>query len=249
MPLPRTTVICAVWHQGPLRFELLKGHQSCIARQTIAVESVYVFDGGDTPPPDLKGKVVISREALTIYQAWNLALVTVGTPFVINLNLDDRLACDAIQIFESEMDKGADLVGGDWLNCFSQGETDAVGASRSIEGIAVQRANPPPKDVPTRLGCLLGDGRKYIGLGHAAMWRMALHREIPRYPMEARDGTLLRVIGDSIWWRLWANRGKRLVYVPRIIGHYHSHPENQLEFRHSKRTEAACVKSHGLKEI
>ena len=97
--------------------ELLRGHAANLARQSVAVEPVYVFDGGDPIPSWVRGRAVSLGENLTIYQAWNVALSLVVTPGVMNLNLDDRLAPDAAEVLEREMlAAGAIAAGGDWEN-------------------------------------------------------------------------------------------------------------------------------------
>src|SRR5436190_2566981 len=114
-PLPRTSVICAVWHKEPARHELLRGHAENLARQSVPVEPIYVFDGGDEPPDWLPGRKISVKESLTIYQAWNVALSLVETPLAMNLNLDDRLAPDAIAFLENELRRTrAIAAGGDW---------------------------------------------------------------------------------------------------------------------------------------
>ena len=134
--LPQTSVICAVWHNDPQRGELLQGHAANLARQTVPVQPIYVFDGADNPPPDwLEGRAVSVREPLTIYQAWNVALSLVATPFVMNLNLDDRLSRNAVELMESALrnDSAALIVGGDWNICYSQRETDEIDLSYSAD--------------------------------------------------------------------------------------------------------------------
>src|SRR6185503_5564949 len=64
-PLPRTTVICAVWHGDEKRHELIRGHAENLARQTAAVDCIYVFDGGDEPPSWLNARAVMAKEKLT----------------------------------------------------------------------------------------------------------------------------------------------------------------------------------------
>jgi hypothetical protein len=51
------------------------------------------------------------------------------------------------------------------------------------------------------------------------------------------DGTLIRTIGDQIWWLMLADRDKTIIRCPMIIGNYHSHPSSQAEFRHSASVE------------
>ena len=102
-PLPRTSIICAVWSGDAKRHELLRGHVENLARQTAPIEPIYVFDGSDEPPPWLEARSVCVKEPLTIYQAWNVALSLVATPLAMNLNLDDRLAPDAVEMLELEL--------------------------------------------------------------------------------------------------------------------------------------------------
>ena len=103
---PRMTVICAVWHKDPNRHALLRDHQACLDAQTVPVDRIYVFDGGDQPPEWIHGKVVATREKLTIYEAWNLALPLVRTPYLMTLNLDDRLNLDCVALYEAALDAG-----------------------------------------------------------------------------------------------------------------------------------------------
>ena len=124
------TVICAVWHRQEDKETLLRGHLRNIEAAR-AARVIYVFDGGDRPPEWLQGPRVSSvsvNEPLSIYQAWNIALSMVTTALVMNLNVDDRLAPDAIDRMGAPLDADPEvfLVGGDWRICFTEAETDAV---------------------------------------------------------------------------------------------------------------------------
>ncbi|HMI96846.1 MAG TPA: FkbM family methyltransferase, partial [Micropepsaceae bacterium] len=61
-PLPRTSMICAVWSGDSRRHELLRGHVENLARQTAPIESIYVFDSGDEPPPWLEARAICVKE-------------------------------------------------------------------------------------------------------------------------------------------------------------------------------------------
>ncbi len=236
--LPRTTVICAVWHGDPNRWELLRGHQANLHALHAPVDAIYVFDKGDTPPDWLVGKSVSVTQSLTMYQAWNVALSMVETPLVMNLNLDDRLAPDAVGLLEVALlrEKGAALVGGDWNIRYTQADTDAVEPTYPAEDLPFASEWPPQSGTRTRLGSGTGNRGTY---GPSVMWRMDAHLRAPRYPYRMEDGTLLRGAGDVAWWGLLAAGLKhKLVRVPRVIGNYHSHPGDQGEFR-----------PHGIDEI
>jgi hypothetical protein len=228
--LARTSVICAVWHGDADRMRLIEGHADNLARQTVPVEPVYIFDGSDEPPAGIRGRKVVAHENLSIYQAWNVGLAMVATPFVMNLNLDDRLAPDAVEVLENTLVReDAALVGGDWKICYSQEETDAVSAVFPAEQLPFVSAWPPPTGTRTRLG----SGTAERGtLGPATMWRVDSHIGAPRYPWRFPDGTIVKVIGDTCWWTLVTQHlKKKAVRIADVIGNYHSHPNEQAEFR------------------
>jgi FkbM family methyltransferase len=228
--LPRTSVICAVWHGDPDRHELLRGHVENLARQTVPVEHIYVFDNGDTPPAWLEARAISVKEPLSIYQAWNVALSLVATPLVMNLNLDDRLAPDAVRVLEMEMLRNrAAAAGGDWKICYSQGETDSVAPCYPATDLPFVQDWPPASGTRTRLGS--GTGERGT-LGPATIWRMEAHVGAPRYPWRLQDGSLIRSSADLAWWQiLQSNPNFKVIALPVVIGNYHSHPAGQAEFR------------------
>jgi len=229
--LARTSVICAVWHKDPQRLELLRGHFACLARQTVPVDPIYVFDGTDEAPDWLEARKIIVRGETTIYQAWNVALSLVETPFVMNLNLDDRLAPDAVATLESSLSRDdTALIGGDWKICYSQAETDAVENCFPAERLPFVGDWPPAAGTRTRLGSGTGERGTY---GPAVMWRVDTHVGAPRYSWRLPDGTPLKVAGDSAWWTVVTQHLKRKARrLPIVVGNYYSNPSSQAEFRH-----------------
>jgi len=228
--LARTSILCAVWHRDPNRHDLLRGHAANLARQTVSVDPIYIFDGGDEPPSWLEGRVVSVREPLSIYQAWNVALSLVATPLAMNLNLDDRLAPDAVEFLERHILRtGATVAGGEWKICYSQSETDEVAPCYPAEKLPFVRDWPPRRGSLTRLG----SGTRERGtLGPATIWRMEAHIGIPRFPWRLRDGSLIQSAADLAWWTLLsANPNHKILPIPVVIGNYYSHPDDQAEFR------------------
>ena len=242
--LPITTVFCAVWHRDPRRLELLKGHAENLKRQTIPINIVYVFDGGDIPPSWLEGSVVSVREQLTIYQAWNIALSMIRTPLAMNLNLDDRLAGDAVELMQNALlQTGATIVGGDWNICYSQVDTDNVKNCHDATQIPlVLNSWPPAPSTVTRLGSGTGDNGT---LGPATMWRMDAHFGAPRYPWRFADGSLIYSVADVAWWRLLTQNKKKVFRIPSVIGNYYSHPAEQAEFRMTPENEMNLMRTIG----
>ena len=227
-PHAATTVFCAVWHADPDRHDLLRAHQATLEAQTVPVLPRYVFDAGDPPPEWLRGHVVRSERPLTIYQAWNVGTQRTTTPFLANLNLDDRLRADAVEVLQTAA-RDAQLVGGDWEVTYDQEATDAATGRPSSPADALP-FDPawPPSSRPCRLGS--GTGERGT-LGPLSLWHAELHRRAT-YPWAFGDGSPILAVGDLAWWTVLVEHlGVRTARVDRVIGHYFSHPGEQAEFR------------------
>jgi hypothetical protein len=237
------TVICAVWSKDARRRALVRGHRDNLRAQSRPVHAIYVFDGGDTPPADLDAETIVSSQDLTIYQAWNLALARVTTPLVMNLNLDDRLAPDAVeQLARHIQQDDALLAGGDWRICYSQDETDAVVPCYPAQELVFSGDCPPQVAPMRRLGS--GTGER-LTFGPAVMWKMAAHIQVPRYPWRLNDGTLIKSVADGAFWSILSHLGAPLSRLPLVIGNYHFHPAEQAEYRHPE--ELGKILPHILK--
>ena len=228
-----TTVICAVYKKDPNRHDLLKGHMKNLDGQTTAVNRVYVFEDNDQPPEWLIGESIVLSRCCTIYEAWNLALSMVRTPYVMNLNLDDRLNTDAVGRMQEALATATDkkIVCGDWLVNFTQESTDQVGRCAESASIPSVSTWPPEKnEIPTKLPAASRAGGT---LGPATMWRSELIIDFPRYPYRTTAGTMLPVEGDRAFWTaVMLGYGRESVLrLPLLIGNYHSHPHEQAEFR------------------
>jgi hypothetical protein len=245
--LARTTVICSVWHGDPERWQLLEVHAANLSRQTVPVEMVYVFDGRDEVPGSIPGHKLVAHENLSIYQAWNVGMSLVETPFVMNLNLDDRLAPDAVgQLEAALLRNGAALAGGDWNICYSQEATDAVEPCYPVDRLPFVPDWPPPSGTRTRLGSGTGERGTF---GPATLWRMDAHIGAPRYPWRFSEGSVLKVAGDVAWWSVIAGHLKKtMTRLPLIIGNYHSRPGSQAEFR-GPQDEVALIDQLGISLI
>jgi hypothetical protein len=240
----RTTVICAVWHRDSRRYGLAREHLANLRAQTRPVGALYVLDRGDVLPRcALDAGIITAERPLALYEAWNLALAAVVTPYVLNLNLDDRLCVDAIATLEAALDAGADLAGGDWRICYTRSAVNAPGRCAPADTLPFVRGWPPQPGSITRLGSGAGERGTF---GPACIWRMALHQELGPYPWQFADGTPIRTIADMLWWRQLKVRGKRCVRLPTIVGSYHSHPGEQAEFRHPAHLEVQHYRRVGL---
>jgi hypothetical protein len=196
-PLPRVSVICAVPQGLADRETLLRGHAETLARQTMPVEPIYVFEKGDEIPAWLPGRAAVAGTRLTRYQAWNVALSMVATPLVMTLDLAARLAPDAVEILERERARGdAMAVIGDWNICETQEEADAVPLALPSAGMD---AAPGP----------------------SMLWRVDAHMRMPRYPWRLREGTPLQTAGESAFHAVLAGQLREPVaHAAFVIGRF-----------------------------
>jgi hypothetical protein len=235
----KTTVFCAVWSGDPNRKRLVRDHLYNLREQTIPVNVIYVWDNR---PSTGRFKIVDSvkhisvKDPITIYEAWDIAIREAKTPYVMNLNLDDRLHYNAIAELESVLDRGDDLVGGDWDVRYTQDETDDVTSCYPNDDIPFLPEWPPADR--TRLGAASERGT----YGPAVMWRRSLTLG---YITRFGDSTPMRSIADSIFWHHCQQKGARMIKIPYIIGNYHSHPKDQAEFRYPGGEEWVKVKKVG----
>lgn len=228
--LPQISVICAVPCDIPARDALLRGHAANLARQTITIEPFYVFDGAADIPNWLEGRALSVSETLTQHQAWNVALSTVATPTVMNLNLSDRLAPDGAEILERELlTNDAVAAGGDWKVCALQTDADEVERCYPADRLPIG----PMPEMAFRLG---SSAHQYETLGPGALWRVEAHVRAPRYPWRLRDGTLLHGAGDVAWHTLITNiLHHKIVRVPLIIGNHLRQAEDRGALSYDER--------------
>ena len=85
--------------------------------------------------------------------------------------------------------------------------------------------------------------------GPATMWKMAVHRTVPRYPWRFSNGKTIRTAADAIFWALLESQGQRIHRLPLIIGNYHSHPHDQAEFRYDNEAELKLIGSVSVEKI
>jgi hypothetical protein len=176
-------------------------------------------------------------------------LSLVRTNFVMNLNLDDRLAADAVERLETALaPQDAALIGGEWNITYSQKETDAIDRCYPAEllpSIADWEQRAP--GVRTRLGSGTGEQGTY---GPAVMWRLEAHIGAPRYPWRFPEGTLIRSAADAAWWLILAKHlNKRLLRLPVVIGNYHYHPKEQAQYRALPQDELTLIEQLGVSVI
>lgn len=234
------TVFCAVWHRQRNKLDWLASHYANLRGQTIPVRMIYIFDAADTPPDWLDADVYVFSEPLAIYEAWAAASAFCTTPWLMNLNIDDRLATNATELLlGAARASSALLVGGEWTIEFDTTHLDQP-FTAPLAGETQFIPDWPPR---AATGLRLGSGTGERGtFGPATLW--CAGRLGKFYPSTFGNGEPIRSIGDTIFWSLLQNRDLRRVRVPIVIGRYLSEPGEQAEFR--QHADWDLLKAHGL---
>ena len=236
------SVFCAVWHRQRNKLDLLKSHYLNLRQQSLGVRIIYIFDNGDTPPDWLDADCYIFSEPLSIYEAWSAAVAFNTSFYVMNLNLDDRLATNAVELLVgTACASSAGLVGGEWLVCFDEGHLDQPFKSPVLLTTEFVPEWPPrPNQCPhQRLGSGTGERGTF---GPATLWRADAIGKY--YPSNFGDGSLIRSIGDMLFWGVLQHQKLRITRLPLLIGKYLSSPSEQAEFRPNE--DMALFKLHGI---
>lgn len=237
------TVYCAVWHRQQNKLDLLKSHYINLRSQSIGVRILYIFDNGDTPPDWLDADCYVFSGALSIYEAWAAAVALNKSFYVMNLNLDDRLATNAVEMMVgASCASSAALVGGEWLICFDQSHMDQAFKAPLLMASEFVPAWPPKPHPRLRLGSGTGERGTF---GPATLWHAAAVGKY--YPSYFNDGSIIRSIGDTLFWTALQKRNLKMVRLPILIGKYYSSPTEQAEFRANEDQE--LLARHGVSKI
>lgn len=239
---PIVTVFCAVWHQQKNKLDLLRSHWENLKSQTLNVHPCYIFDNGDTAPDWLDAPWHSFDEPLSIYEAWSAGTALSTTPYVMNLNMDDRLARDAVGLLAgTALETNSALVCGEWEICFDEKDMAEPFDLTDIDYTHFKPTWPPVLDENLRLGSGTGERGTF---GPATLWNV--HTIGKWYPSYFKNGEVIRSMGDGFFWSVLKGNNLKLTRVPKVIGKYLSDPDSQGEFRPHQ--DAELLKAHGLSE-
>ncbi len=235
-------VFCAVWHRQRNKLELLRSHYQNLRSQSLGVRIIYIFDNGDTPPDWLDADCYVFSDPLSIYEAWSAAVAFNTSAYVMNLNLDDRLATNAVELLVGAVcASSACLVGGEWLVCFDEEHLDQAFKAPILQATVFEPEWPPsPRpNLHQRLGSGSGERGTF---GPATLWHADTVGKY--YPSYFGDDSAIKSMGDALFWSLFARNNLRTIRLPVLIGKYYSSPSDQAEFRPND--DMALMKQHGL---
>ncbi|MFU1681454.1 glycosyltransferase family A protein [Phaeobacter piscinae] len=240
---PLVTVFCAVWHKQPNKLELLRSHWANLKAQSIPVEPCYIFDNGDQAPDWLEAPWYSFDEPLTIYEAWSAATALSHTRYIMNLNMDDRLATNAVQTLVATADAtNSTLVGGEWLVNFDESHLEQKFGVEDLWETGFSADWPPRKQANLRLGSGTAErgtyGRRHFGTW--SRWGSGIQAISAINHRSNRSET-------SIFWQMLADKNCKFTRIPMIIGRYYSEEGSQAEFRPHKDNDH--LRAHGISLI
>lgn len=237
------TVFCAVWHRQRNKLDLLQSHYLNLRRQSIGVRILYIFDNGDTPPDWLDADCYVFSGPLSIYEAWSAAVALNNSFYVMNLNLDDRLATNAVELLVgAACASSAALVGGEWLVCFDDKHLDQSFKAPMLIATEFEPEWPPKPHARLRLGSGTGERGTF---GPATLWHSGAVGKY--YPSYFADGSIIKSVGDSLFWNVLQQKNLRTIRLPLLIGKYFSSPSDQAEFRSNEDIE--LLNRHGVAQL
>lgn len=226
---PDVTVFCAVWNKQKNKDELLSSHYQNLMKQNLNLEILYIFDENDNVPEWLDASVYCFEDSLTIYEAWAAAVTLCKTKYILNLNLDDRLATNAIEYLLRFIKlTNSALIGGEWEICFTDSHLNQSFKVSQINETKFYKEWPPKNNLKIRQR--LGSGTNERGtFGPSTLWD--LEKIGKWYPTNFNNGEKITSIGDSIFWSLLGMLKLKRHRIEMLIGKYLSDPNNQAEFR------------------
>jgi len=161
----------------------------------------------------------------------------------MNFNLDDRPATNAVELLVgTACASSAVLVGGEWLVCFDNSHLEEPFKAPILTASEYEPDWPPkPRD---RLR--LGSGTAERGtFGPATLWNSKAIGKC--YPSHFADGSIIKSIGDALFWNMFQQRNLRGIRLPILIGKYFSSPSHQAEFRANE--DAELLKRYGVSNL
>jgi len=161
----------------------------------------------------------------------------------MNLNLDDRLATNAVELLVgTACASSAVLVGGEWLVCFDNSHLEEPFKAPILTASEYEPDWPPKPRDRLRLGSGTGERGTF---GPATLWNSKAIGKC--YPSHFADGSIIKSIGDALFWNMFQQRNLRSIRLPILIGKYFSSPSDQAEFRANE--DAELLKRYGVSNL
>lgn len=187
-----------------------------IERSTIPVDVVVVVEMGSTerdeldqwldahPNPKQNWQILSTPNLIGLYEAWNIAISVIDTPYITNANMDDYVYADTYSNFANVLDSCPDI------SCVYGNEHVATKREIDAQYIGYDKRM---KHQLIRNG-MDAFGMWYTGchMGSMPMWRRSVHNEIGLFD------TSYRCAGDYEFWLRMAYHGYKFLGLDTAPG-------------------------------
>jgi glycosyltransferase involved in cell wall biosynthesis len=150
-----------------------------------------------------------------VYHAWNIGIQAATGDYVVNSNVDDPVLPDAYEAMAVELDRGADVVYGNWWATTSKLPTVDNWQPYLNQPGAYPLGQSHYANFPVNASRLAS----YCHWSCGVMWRRNLHDSIgwfdPSYS----------ICGDYDMWCRMMLAGLKVVALPQTLGWFHFSPE------------------------
>ena len=160
-------------------------------------------------------KPVYLPHRVGVYHAWNIGIQVATGDYIVNSNVDDPLLPDAYETMANELDRGADVVYGNWWATTSKNPT-----VDDWEPYLLQ-----PNDYPlgqSHYGNHLPSPARLADVCHwscGVMWRKVLHQKVGWFDPS------FSICGDYDMWCRMMLSGAKVVALPKTLGWFYFSPD------------------------
>jgi len=136
------TVLCSTYNSA----KWIEGYLDCINAQILKNFNIVFVDANSTDDSlstikqykfreGIGVEIIECSDRIPIYTAWNMAIEKATTPYVININTDDRLYPSGLLLYlnYAERNPDADILFGGYLTVSDENHTQVVGITTPPE--------------------------------------------------------------------------------------------------------------------
>lgn len=179
----------------------------------------YLLDGLNRLEASVK--VINLPHRVGVYHAWNIGIQAATGDYIANSNVDDPLLPDAYEVMAGELDRGADVVYGNWW-----ATTTKLPTADSWQPYLLQPGDYPLgqshyANLPVSAARLADSCHWSCGV----MWRRNLHERIGWFDPS------FSICGDYDMWCRMMLDGCKVVALPQTLGwFYFSEQQSNISF-------------------
>jgi len=164
--------------------------------------------------PDIV-KVLICPYRVGVYHAWNIGIQAATGDYIVNSNVDDPLLPDAYEAMAGELDRGADVVYGNWWATTTKLPTVDNWQPYLWQGDDYPLGQSHYANFPVSASRLADACHWSCGV----MWRRNLHDTIGWFDPS------FSICGDYDMWCRMMLAGAKVVSLPQTLGWFYFSPD------------------------